>query len=233
MANEVPPQEGYKPFYLREKIGEMVQYGYPLTMGFSRKNRELADEMRKEMLTIYRLSVEIDKKYYKKSTVQSLDVELAVLRQLVRMAADKDFYGGKYAPPLTVHQYEVWAKKNDEIGRLLGGYIKALSSSPFSMGTSHSGACIVAATGTTVPTLGCSTRTSTTRGPTSTRTLAGASLCSTAKNGGAARRTRGPRFTERGRCARIKGACFHSRAKPWKKYELPRRRKRHTRRKGR
>lgn len=126
MANEVPPQEGYKPFYLREKIGEMVQYGYPLTMGFSRKNRELADEMRKEMLTIYRLSVEIDKKYYKKSTVQSLDVELAVLRQLVRMAADKDFYGGKYAPPLTVHQYEVWAKKNDEIGRLLGGYIKSL-----------------------------------------------------------------------------------------------------------
>lgn len=52
MANEVPPQEGYKPFYLREKIGEMVRYGYPLTMGFSRKNRELADEMRKAMLML-------------------------------------------------------------------------------------------------------------------------------------------------------------------------------------
>ena len=32
MANDVPPQEGPKPFYLREKIGEMVKYGYPLTM---------------------------------------------------------------------------------------------------------------------------------------------------------------------------------------------------------
>lgn len=125
-ANEVPPQERPRPFYLREKISDMIRYGYPMTMGFSRKNRELADEMRRSMLTIYRLSVEIDKKYFKKNTTQSLDVELAVLRQLVRMAADKDFYGGKYAPPLSMHQYEVWARYNDEIGRLLGGYLKSL-----------------------------------------------------------------------------------------------------------
>lgn len=125
-ANEVPPQERPRPFYLREKISDMIRYGYPLTMGFSRKNRELADEMRRSMLTIYRLSVEIDKKYFKKNTTQSLDVELAVLRQMVRMAADKDFYGGKYAPPLSMHQYEVWARYNDEIGRLLGGYLKSL-----------------------------------------------------------------------------------------------------------
>lgn len=125
-ANEVPPQERTRPFYLREKISDMIRYGYPLTMGFSRKNRELADEMRRSMLTIYRLSVEIDKKYFKKNTTQSLDVELVVLRQLVRMAADKDFYGGKYAPPLSMHQYEVWARYNDEIGRLLGGYLKSL-----------------------------------------------------------------------------------------------------------
>ena len=125
-ANEVPPQERPRPFYLREKISDMIRYGYPMTMGFSRKNRELADEMRRSMLTIYRLSVEIDKKYFKKNTTQSLDVELAVLRQMVRMAADKDFYGGKYAPPLSMHQYEVWARYNDEIGRLLGGYLKSL-----------------------------------------------------------------------------------------------------------
>ena len=126
MANDVPPQEGPKPFYLREKIGEMVKYGYPITMRFSRKDRELADQLRVSMLTVYRLSVEIDKKYFKKNTTQSLDVELAALRQLVRMAADKDFYGGKYAPPLSMHQYEVWARYNDEIGRLLGGYLKSL-----------------------------------------------------------------------------------------------------------
>lgn len=36
---EVPPQQGDKkkkpePFHLAEKIGEMVDYGYPLTMSF-------------------------------------------------------------------------------------------------------------------------------------------------------------------------------------------------------
>lgn len=48
------------------------------------------------------------------------------LRELVVMASDKDFYGDKMQPPLTMHQREVWAKMNDEIGRLLGGYLKTL-----------------------------------------------------------------------------------------------------------
>ena len=128
---EVPPQraagdEEYKPFWLREKTKEMLKYGYPLTMQFPRKSKELADEMRHCMISIYKLTVELDKKCYKKTTTQTLDVELAVLRELVVMASDKDYYGGKNQPPLTMHQREVWAKMNDEIGRLLGGYLKTL-----------------------------------------------------------------------------------------------------------
>ena len=45
---------------------------------------------------------------------------------LIRMAADKDYSGPKYAPPLTRHQEEVWSRMNDEIGRMIGGYIKSL-----------------------------------------------------------------------------------------------------------
>lgn len=70
---DVPPQQGkpekgagekndekkVEPFHLREKIEEMVDYGYPLTMSFPRKDRELADELKKSILTIYRLSIEI------------------------------------------------------------------------------------------------------------------------------------------------------------------------------
>lgn len=68
---EVPPQQGDKkkkpePFHLAEKIGEMVDYGYPLTMSFPRKDRELADELRRSMLAILRYSVEIDRRYFKK-----------------------------------------------------------------------------------------------------------------------------------------------------------------------
>jgi hypothetical protein len=126
MEVDTPRNASFESFILKEKIGDMMKYGYPLTMQFSRKNRELADQMRVCMLTLYRKAVEIEKKYYKKTTTQELDVELDVLRHLVRMAADKDFCGTKYAPPLTAQQYKVWATKNDEIGRLIGGYIKSL-----------------------------------------------------------------------------------------------------------
>lgn len=96
---EVPPQQGDKkkkpePFHLAEKIGEMVDYGYPLTMSFPRKDRELADELRRSMLAILRYSVEIDRRYFKKTTTQNMDVELAVLRKFVRLAASKDLHGG-------------------------------------------------------------------------------------------------------------------------------------------
>ena len=128
---EVPPQQGDKmkraePFHLAEKIEEMVDYGYPITQSFPRKDRELADELRRSMLAILRYSVEIDRRYFKKTTTQNLDVELAVLRKFVRLAASKKLHGGKYPPPLTIHQYETWAKFNDDIGRLLGGYIASL-----------------------------------------------------------------------------------------------------------
>ena len=100
---EVPPQRAageaqYQPFWLREKTKEMLHYGYKLTMTFPRKSKELADEMRRTMISMYRMTVELDKK----------------------------FYGDKMQPPLTMHQREVWAKMNDEIGRLLGGYLKTL-----------------------------------------------------------------------------------------------------------
>lgn len=126
MQSETAPQGSYEPFRLKEKIGEMIQYGRPLTMNFSRRNRDLADEMRTAMTHMYHLAVELEKKYYRKSTTQELDVELEWLRHLVRMAAEKDFCGPKFAPPLSVHQREVWQRYNTEIGNLLGGYINSL-----------------------------------------------------------------------------------------------------------
>lgn len=47
-------------------------------------------------------------------------MELEWLRNLVRMAANKDLCGAKFAPPLSMHQYETWARYNTEIGCLLG-----------------------------------------------------------------------------------------------------------------
>ena len=82
---DTPPQKDFEPFRIKEKVGDMMKCGMPITYGFSRRNKELADEIRRSMLTMYRLTVKIEKKYFKKTTTQDLDEELAVLRHLIRM----------------------------------------------------------------------------------------------------------------------------------------------------
>ena len=126
MQLDAPAESSYEPFHLKERIGDMIRYGRPITMTFPRRNRDLADDLRATMTRMYHLAVEIEKKYYRKTTTQQLDIELEWLRHLVRLSADKDCCGVKFAPPLSLHQYEVWARYNDEIGRILGGYIKSL-----------------------------------------------------------------------------------------------------------
>ena len=111
-------------FILKEKISDMMKYGNPATANFPRRDRQLADSIRRSMLAMLRLAIQIEKKYYKKTTLQELDIELDVLRHLIRVAQDKDYYGPKIAPPLPFKKYEYWSKLLNEIGRIIGGYMK-------------------------------------------------------------------------------------------------------------
>ena len=115
-----------KHFILKEKIGDMMKYGLPTVNNFPRRDRKLADTMRDAMLEMYRLSVRLEKKYYKKTTLEDLDIELAVSKEFVVLASDKDYCGEKFAPPLTIHQREDWSRLNDEIAKIIGGYKKYL-----------------------------------------------------------------------------------------------------------
>ena len=144
---EVPAQQ-YEPFKLKTKIEDMMKYGKKAVASFPRRERQTADEIRKSMLTMYRLSITVEKKYYRKTTMQELDVELDVLRHLIRLAADRDYYDEKVAkrdgsgrqvkdengktvmakmqPPLPQKKYKVWSGMLEEIGRMIGGYMKTL-----------------------------------------------------------------------------------------------------------
>ena len=144
MNEPTPPDK--KVFILKEKIADMHKYGKKEVSTFPRRETRLADEIRSSMLTMYRLSIEIEKKYYKKTTLQELDVELEILQHLIRLASDKDYYHQRLpkkkngetvrndkgevvyisiSPPLAFHKYEVWSRMLREIGRLIGGYIKS------------------------------------------------------------------------------------------------------------
>lgn len=119
---------GIKPkqFILKEKICDMMKYGLPIVDGFPRRNRKMADTMREAMQEMLCLAVRLEKRYFKKTTLEDLDIALAVLKEFVILASDKDYCGTKYAPPLSMHQREVWSRFNDEIGKLIGGYKKYL-----------------------------------------------------------------------------------------------------------
>ena len=115
--------EGFK---IKEKIYEMIRYGNPALLQFPRTERyALASKIRNSMYGLLEYAVIVEKKYYKKTTLQDMDVELDVLRHFIRLAADRKLYPHS-APCLPFKKYEHWAKLLDEIGRMIGGYMKAV-----------------------------------------------------------------------------------------------------------
>lgn len=113
-------------FKIKEKIYDMILYGSPALIQFPKSEKYvLASKIRESMYRMFELAVAIEKKYYKKTTLQELDIELDVLRHLIRLAADKRLYPSQ-APCLPFKKYEFWARCLDEIGRMIGGYMKTV-----------------------------------------------------------------------------------------------------------
>lgn len=121
-------EQAPRKFVLKEKVKDMMKYALPLLDKFPRRNRKLADDMREDVFTIHRLVIRLEMKYSKKTTLEELDIALADLKDLVEIASDKSYCGDKFAPPITIHQREVWSRHNAEIGRLIGGYKKFIES---------------------------------------------------------------------------------------------------------
>lgn len=140
--------EDKKPFVLQEKIWDMMKYGMKAVDQFSWRDRALADDLKQTMLNLDRMATVVKKKYFKKTSLQELDVELEHLRRMTRLAQDRDFYDqlipkrrksgepvrdedGKAVmvprqPPLDRKKYENWNRLIDEIGRIIGGYMRSL-----------------------------------------------------------------------------------------------------------
>ena len=105
---------------IRQKCEAMIEYGYVALRQFPAFERHvLAAEMRVSMWGLLRLIVVCNKRYHKKTTLQELDAELDLLRCQVRMAKSLGY--------LDFKKYEHWAMLNDEIGRMLGGWIKSIN----------------------------------------------------------------------------------------------------------
>jgi len=105
------------------KVEEMIHYGYAALRQFPKSERHvLAAEIRQSMYRVLRLVIVTNKRYHKKTTMQDLDIEVDVLRSLVRSAKELTF--------LPFRQYEIWARYLAEIGKMIGGWMRWLKQNP-------------------------------------------------------------------------------------------------------
>lgn len=114
------PEDPYEEeeLLIVKKITDMMEYAYLALAQFPRSEKfAMAADIKKCMNRLLERAVEANKKYYKKTTLQSMDVELAILRKYIRMA-----YRLKFLP---YKKYRIWTEKTNEIGRMLGGWIKS------------------------------------------------------------------------------------------------------------
>ena len=99
------------------KIVAMMEYAEPILLTFPKYVRftRVAD-ITKCMDKMMERTIEANKKYYKKTTLQELDVEIEKLRKYVYLAFRLKYINAK--------KYEMWSRKVDEIGRLVGAWIQ-------------------------------------------------------------------------------------------------------------
>ncbi|MFP4209585.1 MAG: diversity-generating retroelement protein Avd [Wenzhouxiangella sp.] len=116
-----PPAGG--DLIIRKKVEDMTRYAYVALRQFPKSERHvLSAEIRGACWRLLRLVIICNKRYHKKTTLQDLDAELDLLRCQVRIAFEL-----QYLPP---RKYEHWSRLNDEIGRLVGGWLRAQEPRP-------------------------------------------------------------------------------------------------------
>lgn len=129
-----------------QKTFDMMNYAYPALAQYPKGEKfALVVDIKRCMDVMLERIIEANKKYYKKTTLQELDVEVEKLKAYVRLS-----YNLGFLPP---KKYEQWSGLVVEIGRMVGGWIKSVNK----YGTEYCVCRFAGATGTMVPTLASST----------------------------------------------------------------------------
>lgn len=106
-----------------QKVFDMMEYGYLALAQFPKSEKyALATDIKHCMDLMLERCIEAQKKYYKKNTLQEFDVEITKLKAYLRLSFNLHF--------LPTKKYEEWSKRVVEIGKMLGGWLKTVNSSP-------------------------------------------------------------------------------------------------------
>ena len=86
-----------EPLIIKQKHEDMMKYGYICLKQFPKSERHtLSAEIRLTMYEIDKLIIRSQKKYFKKTTLQDLDIEIAHLKTKYVWLKNLAFSFGKY-----------------------------------------------------------------------------------------------------------------------------------------
>jgi len=107
-----------KDLKILEKHYELILWMFPLIIKFPQKQRfVLGQQMENSLLGILENIIQSNHEQDKKNILKQTSVELDKFRYLYRLAKDLKF--------ISIRQYEFGASKVNEIGKMLGGWIKS------------------------------------------------------------------------------------------------------------
>lgn len=87
-----------------QKIFDMMEYGYGALAQYPKSEKfALVADIKRSMDRMLERAIEAQKKYYKKTTLQELDVEVTKLKAYLRLSKNLGF--------LPMKKYEIWSEK--------------------------------------------------------------------------------------------------------------------------
>ena len=123
--------------HIQQKIEDMIDYQDEVIAKWPKFHKyTLGERITDQAYTIADLCEHANRHYYKKNTMQEIDVKLAQLMRMVRRANRRTYQktvkDRKTGEQKTItlqlldnHKYNVWSEKITEIGKMLGGWMKA------------------------------------------------------------------------------------------------------------
>lgn len=119
--SNAPTKSGFKGLKIQTKTEDMIGYMYIVLRQYPKSEKfVLAAETKRAALELMELIISCNKHYMKKTTMRDMDIQLDTLRAMVRLGHTLGF--------LKNHPYEVLSGKIDEIGRMIGGWMKSIQS---------------------------------------------------------------------------------------------------------
>ena len=102
---------------IKQKLEDAIQYAYVAFKRFPKSERfTLVADLKKSLVRMLELVIRANKSRDKMPILYQIDTELDVFRSLVRLSMNLKF--------LPLKQYEILSLKVNEVGRLLGGWMK-------------------------------------------------------------------------------------------------------------